>query len=63
MPTGFRYDRFQLATTNDGLRQSQERRKVEEQYVAALRKLLVFKVPNAATELGFVTPLLLAALD
>ena len=34
----------------------QERRKVEEQYVAALRKLLVFKVPNAATDLGFVTP-------
>lgn len=32
----------------------QERKKVEEQYVAALRKLLVFKVPNAATELGFV---------
>lgn len=34
----------------------QERRKVEDQYVAALRKLLVFKVPNAATELGFVLP-------
>ncbi|KAL1843057.1 hypothetical protein VTJ49DRAFT_3192 [Mycothermus thermophilus] len=30
----------------------QERRKVEEQYVAALRKLLLYKVPNAATELG-----------
>ncbi|KAL2260120.1 hypothetical protein VTK26DRAFT_5997 [Humicola hyalothermophila] len=30
----------------------QERKRVEEQYVAALRKLLVFKVPNAATELG-----------
>ncbi|KAG7287353.1 hypothetical protein NEMBOFW57_006863 [Staphylotrichum longicolle] len=30
----------------------QERRRVEEQYVAALRKLLVFKVPNAASELG-----------
>ncbi|KAK3294317.1 muniscin C-terminal mu domain-containing protein [Chaetomium fimeti] len=30
----------------------QERRRVEEQYVAGLRKLLVFKVPSAATELG-----------
>ncbi|KAL2121271.1 hypothetical protein VTJ04DRAFT_5298 [Mycothermus thermophilus] len=30
----------------------QERRRVEEQYVAALRKLLLHKVPNAATELG-----------
>ncbi|KAH6634847.1 Muniscin C-terminal mu homology domain-containing protein [Chaetomium sp. MPI-SDFR-AT-0129] len=30
----------------------QERRRVEEQYVAGLRKLLVFKVPNAASELG-----------
>ncbi|KAK4150514.1 Muniscin C-terminal mu homology domain-containing protein [Chaetomidium leptoderma] len=30
----------------------QERRRVEEQYVASLRKLLVFKVPNAASELG-----------
>ncbi|KAL2134686.1 hypothetical protein VTI74DRAFT_11090 [Chaetomium olivicolor] len=30
----------------------QERRKVEEQYVAGLRKLLVFKVPNSASELG-----------
>ena len=33
---------------------SQERRRVEEQYVTSLRKLLVFKVPNAASELGFV---------
>ncbi|KAK4226596.1 Muniscin C-terminal mu homology domain-containing protein [Podospora fimiseda] len=31
----------------------QERRKVEEQYVAGLKKLLVFKVPNGASELGF----------
>ncbi|KAK4134502.1 hypothetical protein BT67DRAFT_441679 [Trichocladium antarcticum] len=30
----------------------QERRRVEELYVAGLRKLLVFKVPNAASELG-----------
>ncbi|KAK0715545.1 Muniscin C-terminal mu homology domain-containing protein [Lasiosphaeris hirsuta] len=30
----------------------QERRKVEEQYVNGLRKLLVFKVPNTASELG-----------
>ncbi|KAH6632331.1 Muniscin C-terminal mu homology domain-containing protein [Chaetomium tenue] len=30
----------------------QERRRVEEQYVAGLRKLLVYKVPSAATELG-----------
>ncbi|KAK4189497.1 Muniscin C-terminal mu homology domain-containing protein [Podospora australis] len=30
----------------------QERRRVEEQYVAALRKLLVFKAPNASSELG-----------
>ncbi|KAK3318997.1 Muniscin C-terminal mu homology domain-containing protein [Apodospora peruviana] len=30
----------------------QERRRVEEQYVASLRKLLVFKVPNTASELG-----------
>ncbi|AEO66375.1 uncharacterized protein THITE_2114441 [Thermothielavioides terrestris NRRL 8126] len=30
----------------------QERRRVEEQYVASLRKLLLFKVPNAASELG-----------
>ncbi|KAK4034744.1 Muniscin C-terminal mu homology domain-containing protein [Parachaetomium inaequale] len=30
----------------------QERRRVEEQYVAGLRKLLVFKVPSAASELG-----------
>ncbi|KAL2015748.1 hypothetical protein VTK56DRAFT_4876 [Thermocarpiscus australiensis] len=30
----------------------QERRRVEEQYVAGLRKLLLFKVPNAASELG-----------
>ncbi|KAK3400216.1 Muniscin C-terminal mu homology domain-containing protein [Sordaria brevicollis] len=30
----------------------QERRKVEEQYVASLRKLLLFKVPNGASELG-----------
>jgi hypothetical protein len=36
------------------LSEVQERRKVEEQYVAGLRKLLVFKVPNAASELGFV---------
>ncbi|KAK0636699.1 Muniscin C-terminal mu homology domain-containing protein [Bombardia bombarda] len=35
----------------------QERRRVEEQYVAGLRKLLVFKVPNSASELGvFQTP-------
>ncbi|KAK3389334.1 Muniscin C-terminal mu homology domain-containing protein [Podospora didyma] len=35
----------------------QERRRVEEQYVAGLRKLLVFKVPNTASELGvFQTP-------
>ncbi|KAK3378734.1 Muniscin C-terminal mu homology domain-containing protein [Lasiosphaeria ovina] len=35
----------------------QERRRVEEQYVAGLRKLLVFKVPSAASELGvFQTP-------
>ncbi|KAK1749827.1 Muniscin C-terminal mu homology domain-containing protein [Echria macrotheca] len=35
----------------------QERRRVEEQYVSGLRKLLVFKVPNAASELGvFQTP-------
>ncbi|KAM7219014.1 Muniscin C-terminal mu homology domain containing protein [Rhypophila decipiens] len=33
----------------------QERRKVEEQYVAGLRKLLVFKVPNTASELGVFT--------
>ncbi len=32
----------------------QERRKVEEQYVAGLRKLLLFKVPNAGSELGYV---------
>ncbi|KAK5661208.1 hypothetical protein OQA88_11099 [Cercophora sp. LCS_1] len=30
----------------------QERRRVEEQYVNGLRKLLVFKVPNSASELG-----------
>ncbi|KAK3987219.1 Muniscin C-terminal mu homology domain-containing protein [Cladorrhinum sp. PSN332] len=30
----------------------QERRRVEEQYVAGLKKLLVFKVPNGASELG-----------
>ncbi|KAK4640701.1 SYP1 family protein [Podospora bellae-mahoneyi] len=30
----------------------QERKRVEEQYVAGLRKLLVFKVPNASSELG-----------
>ncbi|EEY15122.1 conserved hypothetical protein [Verticillium alfalfae VaMs.102] len=30
----------------------QERRKVEEQYVLSLRKLLQFKVPNAQSELG-----------
>ncbi|KAJ4289469.1 Suppressor of Profilin deletion [Collariella sp. IMI 366227] len=30
----------------------QERRKVEDQYVAGLRRLLVFKVPNNASELG-----------
>ncbi|KAK3938207.1 Muniscin C-terminal mu homology domain-containing protein [Diplogelasinospora grovesii] len=30
----------------------QERRRVEEQYVNGLRKLLVFKVPNNASELG-----------
>lgn len=30
----------------------QERRKVEEQYVNNLRKLLVHKVPNASSELG-----------
>ncbi|KAK4237330.1 Muniscin C-terminal mu homology domain-containing protein [Achaetomium macrosporum] len=34
----------------------QERRRVEEQYVAGLRKLLVFKVPNAASELGIFQP-------
>ncbi|KAK4448485.1 Muniscin C-terminal mu homology domain-containing protein [Podospora aff. communis PSN243] len=33
----------------------QERRRVEEQYVAGLRKLLVFKVPNTASELGVFT--------
>lgn len=33
----------------------QERKRVEEQYVAGLRKLLVFKVPNASSELGLVT--------
>ncbi|KAK0620192.1 Muniscin C-terminal mu homology domain-containing protein [Immersiella caudata] len=33
----------------------QERRKVEEQYVAGLRKLLVFKIPNTASELGVFT--------
>ncbi|PKS07353.1 hypothetical protein jhhlp_005955 [Lomentospora prolificans] len=30
----------------------QERRKVEEQYIQGLRKLMQFKVPNAASELG-----------
>ncbi|KAJ9150857.1 SAFF domain-containing protein [Pleurostoma richardsiae] len=34
----------------------QERRKVEEQYVAALRKLLLFRVPNSASELGVFQP-------
>lgn len=35
----------------------QERRRVEEQYVAGLRKLLLYKVPNAQSELGvFQTP-------
>ncbi|KAK0641727.1 Muniscin C-terminal mu homology domain-containing protein [Cercophora newfieldiana] len=33
----------------------QERRRVEEQYVAGLRKLLVFKVPNTGSELGVFT--------
>ncbi|KAJ4153608.1 hypothetical protein LMH87_010090 [Akanthomyces muscarius] len=35
----------------------QERRRIEEQYVAGLRKLAQFKVPNAQSELGvFQTP-------
>lgn len=29
-----------------------ERRRVEEQYVQSLRKLALFKVPNAQSELG-----------
>ncbi|KAK1834274.1 Muniscin C-terminal mu homology domain-containing protein [Podospora conica] len=34
----------------------QERRRVEEQYVNGLRKLLVYKVPNTASELGVFQP-------
>lgn len=34
----------------------QERRKIEEQYVSGLKKLLLFKVPNAASELGVFQP-------
>ncbi|EFX05725.1 hypothetical protein CMQ_3794 [Grosmannia clavigera kw1407] len=33
-----------------------ERRKVEEQYVAGLRKLLLVKAPNSASELGVFQP-------
>jgi hypothetical protein len=32
----------------------QERRKVEEQYVQGLRRLMQFKSPNAASELGYI---------
>ncbi|KAL2164922.1 hypothetical protein VTH06DRAFT_218 [Thermothelomyces fergusii] len=52
-------DRFKrIAKTNQEIADwLQERRRVEEQYVAGLRKLLVFKVPNHASELGiFKTP-------
>ncbi|CAN8101847.1 unnamed protein product [Discula destructiva] len=34
----------------------QERRRIEEQYAAGLRKLLVFKVPNASSDLGIFHP-------
>lgn len=34
----------------------QERRRIEEQYVNGLRKLLVFKAPNSASELGVFQP-------
>ncbi|KUI55971.1 Cytoskeletal protein syp1 [Cytospora mali] len=34
----------------------QERRRVEEQYVAGLKRLLLFKVPNASSELSIFQP-------
>ncbi|KAF3766979.1 hypothetical protein M406DRAFT_106400 [Cryphonectria parasitica EP155] len=34
----------------------QERRRVEDQYVAGLKKLLMFKVPNSGSELGIFQP-------
>lgn len=34
----------------------QERRRLEDQYVAGLKKLLLFKVPNASSDLGIFQP-------